>query len=62
MIIIWPLGLGARWDKALSVPQGTALMFQQLDTVNLLDNTRSKRLFKIYPGKKFVNHRDVIPK
>jgi hypothetical protein len=39
MILIWPLGSGAQWDKALSVPHRTALMFQQLDVVILLDNT-----------------------
>jgi hypothetical protein len=35
-----------------------------LDTVKLFDNTRSKRLFKIYIGEMFVYHyfRDVIPK
>jgi hypothetical protein len=35
-----------------------------LDAVRLLNNTRSKRLFKIYLGKMFVNHyfRDFIPK
>jgi hypothetical protein len=48
MLLIWLLSSGARWDKALNMLQGIALMLKTLDAVKLLDSTRPKRLFKIY--------------
>jgi hypothetical protein len=63
MLIIRLLARGLDGIRHSACLRGSSHAYM-LDALKLLDNTRSKRLFKIYLGEMFVYHyfRDVIPK